>query len=1380
MLSGRLKSLIHGSNRHGGLFLALLLTFCLFPLIVQAEHRVWTSSDGKNRVRGELKGTNGKLVILEKSSDGKLHVIPLSMLSNDDQEFVRQKYPQIFAAGKNAPAQTSPFDSPEAPNTNTPEMQAENKQSAENQEVKDQPVGKVFDWSHVTEMLPQFKVIQLEGAAVLNNRAELYTHKERLDLRTSASHIGVLLSYLVDREGYELLAQKMEEKGYKGAFNTSKGRERERFNECFHLFQDAYKLFYSKEEARKYYEITQLKINDFDKGVQIARVIRQFDQDFQKIKYEGEAIPLAEFSDVTLGNYLEGRGEFPLRVRGSVDHLNLQSNLREIFLNTPPMPTGIKKTPEEAREFARQMEGKKLALRKDVLLSNLRFERHRRFLGMLSEDFLMNVQVVRLSLVDADDPTQVIQSWDVKPAIEEPTELSVEENQELPQKMQQLAKQHGLVLWNGYPVVRADVTYSSDGPYLGSNHKRFTGLLDRVALGLNPQHVSPVFLATHFPETIGSLVSIQKNRAGGIHSADWLGTNDFDRRDTIQRFEETYQEKLRDYAIELPIRFVQIHKVQLGFNRRYDFEREGVLIDHRIVNNQFPGLTSGSLDQRDNRISGYSRPHYVQQFLPLKPEQARPMFSQAGSEGCVAYVSQVVTWDRLHLKNNDEKSLPPVSITTESIELYQDPLLKQQLAKLELKQLPPPVLSEASGQILPGPDQPIELDAYTLFLLKHEVEGADVKAEDLEKLFDDYRHKVKSKADSLGGDLYQLKLAEEEYSKYGTAVFDAPARDPEEKAEDIKEWQEAKKQVEQHFVKPSSDFFPANINQRKLDHKQLPELSEKWQDWMTGCIESTERRFVVPVGVKMDPQLRDLQLVVAYDGMTNPYTWGPAKPLIEQGVPADRFIILTRQDSLGLVNLTPCLQLEQPMEQTLEQIPDSIRQLIQGAQDQSVRLEMIVSIGEPQLLPDTSGKRQDGLLLPAKLLGIRLLDHKKLIYETPLPEAGNKNGVDQRASVSKKEPAMTPKTKASPAVPDQLERFTPATAMRLMARYLPDFVKENGETLLYNRWKHESDFRQYGAESPYGLNPERPVYFRSRTNNLPKEQIKAEAPAFVKWLCQPETYPGDRFTVQFSSRFLPYSKEEEGFRRNLISGRHIDETQDHGKVLSSINAQISLLKRRMSADAFMEKSNSDRPKSGGGGVGGGLYLGTPNNGTTPVTEKSEPKEGQPSPKIMKSQQEVERLTQLKHDLEAASPVLFLHQVNRPFVFSELPGQPKKYSMYHVPPEGPSQPILTVLNLSHQVVMPKTDGFYPGHQEWPVDLEFETKAARAQDKPPLKYNVDVWGEGIRDLKDPLDFGRYVVFDVEVKEAWLLDRQTGKRLHPMKLILVKQKKTESKQK
>ncbi|QDT20094.1 hypothetical protein [Gimesia chilikensis] len=1350
--------------------LLLLVVISLVPSLAWAEHRLWTSADGKNQVRGELKGTNGKLVILEKESDGKLHLLPLTELSQADQDFVRQKYPDIFAKENNGLPQATP-EGKAAPMA--PAMNGEKPVP-----TGTAPVDGRFNWAQVLEALPQFKLKQLEGAAILSDNAGLYTHEEQRTLRTSADHIGALMSYLVDREGYELLAKKMEEKGFEGAFNTTNGREHQRIEDCFHLFEDGYKLFYSKDDKNQYYDLRSSRVNDFDKGVQVASVIRKYAQDFQIIKYAGEAIPLAVFSPATLDNYLEDRGEFPLRVRGSLKHLKLRSILREVYLNSPEMPSGIKKTPAEAREFARQIEGKKLAFRKDVLLSNLRFEQHRRFLGMLREDYLVNVQIIRLSLVDAADPTQVIQSWDVKPAIEKPTAPPAEENQDLAQKMQQLAKQHGLVMWKGYPAVRADLTFS-DEVYLGSDHRRFTGFLDRVALGLNPKHVSPVLLATHFPETIGTLVSIQKNRAGGIHSADWLGTNEFDRRDILKRFEQNYTDKLSKYAVELPIRFVEIRKVLLGFNRRYDFEREGVLIDLRSGNENFPGLTSGSFDQRDDKIKEYYRPCYEQQFLPLTPEQARPMFSQAGPGGCEAYLTRVVTWDRMQLKNDDENKLPPVSITTESLELYQDPFLKNQLATLEFKQLPPSILSEAKGQLLPGPDQPGNLDQYSLFLLKHELDGKNVDQAELEKLFEDYRYNFKSQAHSFGSDLYQLKQAEEAYSAHGTADLNAAPRDPAEKAKDIKEWQDAKKKVEQHFVNPSSPFFPLSTSQRNLDQKQLPELSKKWHDWMRQCLKSTGRRLIVHAGIKVDPQLRDVQLTVSHGGIQNPYTWGPTRPLIEQGIPADRLVILPSQDHLNLVNLTPCLQLEQPLETTFKQIPDDIRDHILERLNQTARLEMVVSIGEPRLLPDSSGKGQDGLLLPAQLHGIQLFNDQKLIFEYRLPETGKQNNTDQTASVSKTPASMPAEKNAVPADSGQIETFTPATSLRLIARYLPEFASANGGSLMFNRWRHESDFRAVGERSKFGLNPQRGVYFRPQAPRPEVEQLQAESAAFAKWLSRPESLPGNRYTLQFPARFLPLTEDVKGHRRAMPNARGFTALSNYGKVLSSIRSEISSRKRSIDTENFMNGNGSGRSKSGGGGggIGGGLYIGSPNNGTTNTKEKPEAKNSKPSAKVLKYRQEIEELTRLLNYVESAQQNFYLHHISNDYGFTNLQGNLQAYGnndLDVIRLQKIYEPIFPVLNLSHQIVLPQSLNLEPGRRDWPIELEFHITGASSQETPVQRLDPEITGKYSEQLKLE-DHGKYVVFNVEVKGAWLIDQKTGQRSHALNLVPLTEKQT-----
>lgn len=1348
----------------------LLVVISLVPSLAWAEHRLWTSADGKNQVRGELKGTNGKLVILEKESDGKLHLLPLTELSQADQDFVRQKYPDIFAKENNGFPQATP-EGKAAPMA--PAMNGEKPVP-----TGTAPVDGRFNWAHVLEALPQFKLKQLEGAAILSENADLYTHKEQLTLRTSADHIDALMGYLVDREGYELLAKKMEEKGFEGAFNTSKGRERKRIEECFHLFEDSYKLFYSKEDYRQYYDLRSTRVNDFDRGTQVASVIRKYAQDFQKIKYAGEAIPLAVFSPATLSNYLEDRGEFPLQVRGSLKHLKLKSIFKEVYLNSPEMPSGIKKTPAEAREFARQIEGKKLAFRKDVLLTNLRYERQQGVLNNENDEFVVNVQIVRLALVDAADPSQVIHAWDIKPAFEKSTAPLAEGNQDLALKMQQLAKQHGLVLWKGYPAVRVDLTFS-DESYLGSDHRRFTGLLDRVALGLNSKHMSPVLLATHFPETIGKLVAIQKDRSGGIRSADWLGTNEFDRRDVLRRFEQTYSDKLSNYAVELPIRFVQIHKVQLGFNRRYDFEREGVLIDHRIVNERFPGLTSGSFDQRDDKIKGYYRPCYEQQFLPLSPEQARPMFSQAGPEGCVAYLCRVVTWDRMQLKNDDENTLPPVSITTESLELYQDPFLKNQLATLEFKQLPPSVLSEAKGQTLPGPDQPGNLDQYALFLLKHELDDKNVDQAELEKLFEDYRYKFKPKAQSIGNDLYQLKLAEEAYSAHGTADLNATPRDPAEKAKDIKQWQDAKKKVEQHFVNPSSTFFPLSTSQRDLDQKQLPELSKQWHDWMRQCLKSTGRRLIVHAGIKVDPQLRDVQLMVSHGGMTNPYTWGPTRPLIELGVPADRLVILPSQDHLNLVNLTPCLQLEQPLETTFKQIPNDIRDHILERLNQTARLEMVVSIGEPRLLPDSSGKGQDGLLLPAKLHGIQLFNDQKLIFEYRLPENGKQNNTDQTASVSKTPSSMPSAKNAVPADSGQIETFTPATSLRLIARYLPEFASANGGSLMFNRWRHESDFRAVGQRSKFGLNPQRGVYFRPQAPRPEVEQLQAESAAFAKWLSRPESLPGNRYTLQFPARFLPLTDDVKGHRRAMPNVRGFTALSKYGKVISSIRSEISSRKRSIDTENFMNGNGSSRSKSGGGGgIGGGLNIGSPNNGTTNTKEKPTAKNSKPSAKVLKYRQEIEELTRLLNYVESAQQNFYLHHISNDYGFTNLQGDLQAYGnndLEVIRLQKIYEPILPVLNLSHQIVLPQSLNIEPGRRDWPIELEFHITGASSQETPVERLDPEITGKFSERLKLE-DHGKYVVFNVEIKGAWLIDQKTGQRSHALNLVPLAEKQTD----
>ena len=1337
-------------------FLFLMLFF-LIPTLVLAEQRTWTSADGKNQVQGELLGTTDKLVILKKQSDGTLHTVPFSMLSEADQAYVREKYPKIFPADQNKPAVSTTTN---ATKTTAPEMQGEKTSPAEQG-----PEDKRFKWEQVSKILPRFQPMLMDGAAVISPRTRLISRKQQANLQVSADYIGAILCYLADREGYELLAQKLEEKGVEGALNTTTGDDRERIDQCFDLFGKLYKLFYTKEANRQYYELRYSGINDFDKGIQISKLVRKFDQDFQQIKYQGEEVPVAVFTGAILDHYREAIGEFPLRISGSFRPLAIggKNSLKLVYLNSPDLPTGIKKTPAEAREFAREIEGKEFAFRTDLVLKYPRYERNPESIESYN-DLLMNAKIVGLSLVNAADPSQVIQKWELEQPVEIAGERLEAGKQGLAQKMQRLAKEHQLVLWGDYPAVRVDLIFGSDNSVMGSDLVRFTHMLDRVALGLDPNHLSPVFIATHFPETIGRLVTVSTDRVGGINSAKWFGDNEFDKRASQQQFEQAYADKLRHYAIDLPIRFVEIQEVTLGKNGNYDFERGGVLIDHRPLNVRFPGLTSASFNMRAEQIDRRSRPCFVQEFLPLTTEQARPLFSgvQQGYN-LSAYATRVVTWDRLQLEEYQDEQLPPVSVSRESFELYRDPQLKQHIASLESKQVPPPFLSEAEGKILPGPDQPLDLDQSTLFFLKQEADGINAEADELKKLFDDYRHHTKSYSSTVSDALRELTGAEEEYSQYGTVRNGYSAGTPEKKQQVIQKWEDAQAKVNQLFQQPQSSFFPASINQRDLDERQFPVLREKWQEWMRQCIDSTKRHFVVHAEVKLDQQLRDVQLMISRQNPLNPYTWSPTKTLIDEGVPANRLVVLNNQDSSMALSHIPCLQLAQPLQEVLDRVPDQIRDLVIEKQNGTARLELVVAVGKTRLLPHTEESHQGGLLLESEVKQLRLFTdreyNRELICEVELNPVA-KSTKTGSVPVSRSKTAAPDAEKMQSTKPEKVEALTPATSLRLLGKYLPELTRENSGVLMFNRWRQETDFLSERDQSEYGIVPERGLYFRSQTSAPTMQQLNVEGEAFVNWLNRPESAPGSRYTLRFETKFADLSDEVKGYRQALVSAGEIDDSMQYSQIMFTISSDIKSAKRGIEANAYMEKFSEQTKLNRRSGVQLGLV-------TKPV---GPPQPKQVSEKEKKLLQEIEELTRLEQYLSSAPPVFILRDIGNQYGLTNLRGNLQAYGTSTLEEERLQkiyEPIFPTLNMSHQVVLPAALQIKPGNRKWKIEVEFEVKSATSQETPPELFDPKLSGK-YSDKLSRKDHGKYALFDVEVTAAWLIDQKTGKRAHELKLV------------
>ncbi|QDU49525.1 hypothetical protein [Gimesia panareensis] len=1352
----------------------LFVVITLIPAFAQAEHRLWTSADGNNQVRGELKGTNGKLVILEKESDGKLHLVPLAMLSKTDQDFVRQKYPDIFAADKNNTTPSNPLGNP--PGNPSPSAPAMN--GPQTAQQKNQPPGNRFSWERVSQVLPRFQAMLLDGSPVISINSQIVAPKGQLHVQHSAEYVGALLCYLADQDAYELLAQKLEEKGFEGAFNATQGAEKERITECFWLFENLYELFYSKQENRQYNDLRRSGVNDFDKGIQVARFVRKLHQDFQKLNYQDEEIPVALFMDASLENYNEGIGEFPLMIRGTLRRSSIggrKNRIDAIFVNSPVMPKGIQKTLEEARVFARQIEGKRLAFREDLVLTRPRFEQNPN-LSTPDNIRLINAKIVSLSLVDAANPSQVLQKWDLQQPVEPAQDQPASGKQGLAQKMQSLARQHQLVMFGDYPAIRIDDTrYTSEGPLLSSDPGRFSRLLDRIALGLDPNYVCPNFIAYHFPDTIGRFVSAGLDRQGNITSAQWFGNNEFDKRSNQQSFQQEYAEKLKAYAVSLPLRFVEIQKVQLGFQGRYDFERQGAFIDHRLVNGQFPGLNGTTSYSREKEMDRRFSPCFVQQFLPLSAEQARPLFSQAKDGYNPAYVARVVTWNRLPLGRENEQKIPPVLVSTESCDLYRDPLLKQHIASLECKPVPAPFLSDAKGKVLPGPDQPLDLNQGALYFLKQEADGVQADSGELEKLFTDYSYQTKSYARAVSDALTELTQAEESYSSIGTARNGYTAVKDEAKQRIILKWKAARQKVDQLLKHPQSSFFPVDFGERSLDEKQLPELREKWKQWMITCIDSTKRNFIVNADIRLDPQLGDVQLTISHESLLNPYTWEPAKPLIDQGIPANRLLILNYRNPRIPYTHIPCLQLQQPLDQTFAQIPQDVRDLIKDRLNNTARLEMLVSLGKPTLLPHPTANRQPGLLFPTKLKGIRLYNDQTLIYEYRLPGAGKNANTDASASVSQSRPAMSAPPKGVPADSGKAEPLTPATCLRLIARYLPEFTQQNAGTLMYNRFQHEDNFRRVGEKSEFGLNPQRGIYFRSQNESPSVPQLKAESQAFVNWLNRPESIPGNRYTLQFPTRFIPYSEDVQGYRRELLSTGSFGSGMAYTQVLNSVNADINSLQRKMKFDA---QNNQPASKTVNFGGGGGFNIGTPSNPQKTQTPKQKSENNDPSAKEKQYRQEIAELTRIQQYFESAPPVLYLKHLSYRFGFTNLRGELQAYGTNDLETarlQKIYEPIFPVLNLSHEIVLPKSLDFDPEKREWPIELEFQIKSASAQDTPPPLFDKAKAGKYHAQLRPQEDHGKYAIFNVELQGAWLVDQKTGQRLHPLKLIPINPKKS-----
>ncbi|MFN3151570.1 hypothetical protein [Bremerella sp.] len=150
----------------------------------------------------------------------------------------------------------------------------------------------------------------------------------------------------------------------------------------------------------------------------------------------------------------------------------------------------------------------------------------------------------------------------------------------------------------------------------------------------------------------------------------------------------------------------------------------------------------------------------------------------------------------------------------------------------------------------------------------------------------------------------------------------------------------------------------------------------------------------------------------------------------------------------------------------------------------------------------------------------------------------------------------------------------------------------------------------------------------------------------------------------------------------------------------------------------------------------------------------------------------------KH-INTGSPLLFLtgignryalldangnHQINNSFGQTSV-----NWNLAQQATSVATQPIHTVLRIDRDFYLPASLQIDPQRTKFPVEYEFTVCDAAATDQPPERFNPKLTGSQHENLKLS-DHGRYLVYDVHVESAWLINPSSGKRLHELPLCTV----------
>lgn len=1322
------------------------------PIVSVAAPRVWNSADRTSYIVAEAVRTDGTLVVLKRKTDGRLVSVPLSKLSLLDQKFVQKQFPAAFTQKPAQPAKAEP-------------VQSVNNVTTSNEKPKQVAAQERSEWSTVAKVFPEFRPFMIHGVPAIGANYDMVSRERRNDVRRAEKQIDTVLNYLTDREGLKILSNTFRQKGFKATFSSGSELQKYRISWNYSTFQKLYGNFYPVGHFGELMKAWTSTKNEFQQGEIVAKFIEQLDQKMAQLEFPDEGMRLCLLSPVELKGYDYDNQQFPLRIRGPFQPQTITrsaSSIETVFPVRLECPQALPAGPTKAREIADFLDGRQIVFKQDLLLSNFRQESISDF-----EDDIptprVNAKVIGISLVAHDDPNFVIYQWKLNSTPDKTVELA----DELSKKMQQISQQHGLKTIDGYPAIRADYVPPGESN-VGSDINNFGAMLDRVALGLDEDYLSPLFVANHFPEAIGNAVRVNTDRSGKVYRANWAGESEFDQREVQAAFAKQYSDKINAYKIDLPIRFTQVDKVELGPSGRYDFQREGISLLIRDTFYEFVDLPSARGSQRDASLIRMGRPQQVQQFIPMSKDKARSIFNSAG--GAYGYLKRTVTWDTFNMKDSQDHSLPAISEGISNWELYADPLLKNRIAVLEVQSAPPSILSNAEPKVFPTKDQPLELNSFVAFVLGHQAAGSSPEPERIQELAQKFQHFSPKSSASLSSLTHYLSETERRIAEIGTASN--PSDDQLEEMKELqKEKEELFEKVTQAYQDSTSPFFPYGLGREQLAAGTWPELAADWFNWYEKRIESSERHFKAEAFLGVDPLVRDLYITNSMHNSVTSRDKTYTQELVQSGLLEEQILLLP--DLEGESGFVPCIQWETPIMRAFDRVPEEVRNNIVQRMNGKARLVLTLAVNDMAIGRDEKPTNSNGLILKSRLISYRVYNDNQLLFDSGVIEDLASTSAELMKSVTSnitaKEDSASNDQEATP--------LTPTDLIKLMAKFLPEEAQEQMPQLMLNRWRHENDFRARGYESEYGVRLDYGIYFPAKTASPSNEQLTQQSEAFSRWLQAREAKVNTRYSLKIKTRFASIDTELQGYPRALQRVGDINDLSKLTKVTNFVNAEIAGIRRSLKyKQESLETSNDTRS-----GVSGTIgFGGNAGSGSAPSVRVNFPEN---TAAIEKTKEEIARLQSdlqkwemTEKHVNTGSPLLFLTGISNRYALLDAKGNHQinmtygqtsaNWDLAQQSTSVATEPIHTVIRIDRDFYLPTSMQLDPQRMEFPVEFEFTVQDAAAMDQPPERFNPKLTGSQHENLKLS-DHGRYLVYDVHVESAWLLDPTNGKRLHALPL-------------